>query len=350
MVAAAESVTAQVWTVPLDVRPDEPEGTRDKLVAQAVEFTPDGKFVLAAGHFYNGATKRASGQVRLYNAADASVKAVFSGTSASYSGRAGSLAVSTSGKLFAAAGWLSPPGEVPKGLIDIFATESGRLVRTLETGKGTISWLAFSPDETTLAAASHFEPVQLWDVDSGKRIATFCESGTVAVFSPDGKIIATRGNDDRAAIMFWRVVDKEVKEVGRIPAVEIGPLSIVFSPDGKLIAAAGIDKDGSSPVYVWELSRPEREGDPITAIRKVRLTGHKEVSYSVAFSPDGLWLVSTNQDQTARVWSMKTMTEAAVIPAHRGFVYDAAFSPDGKSLVTLGRDKLVLWELKTLVR
>lgn len=347
----ADFLLAQVWTVPLDIRPGEPDGARDKFVAQAVEFTPDGKFVAAAGYFRSAGTAAGQGQVRLFDATEGSLKRVLSGTADSYAARAGSVAISPSGKLIAAAGWVTPPGEkAHKAVIDVFDAAESKLLRTLRGDRRHLSWVAFSPDEKTLLAARWLGPVEVWDLESGECVATFCDAGNVAVFSPDGKIIATRGNDDRAAIMFWRVVGKEVKEVGRIPAVEIGPLSIAFSPDGKLIAVAGLDKDGSSPVYVWELSRPEREGDPITAIRKVRLTGHKNVCYSVAFSPDGLWLVSTNQDQTARVWSMKTMTEAAIIPAHRDFVYDAAFSPDGNSLVTLGRDAMMLWELKSLLR
>ena len=344
LVVTPEALYGQVWRVPLrDIHLDR-HGPNDIIAAESVEFLPDGKTLATAGYVYSGKTGSTTAEVRLYHPDDASVQAILPGTARKYAIGSGCLAISSSGKLLAAAGTVKSH----EAVVDLFEPVERELVRTLKGDPQTIFWLAFSPDEKTLAVARAFGPLELWDLESGK-IKSVLEGVSRAVFSPDGVMLATDSDDEKVAIKFWSIDTAKPKEIGRIPALDMLPWAIAFSPDGKLVAAGGTGAE-DSPVYVWQLARPERKGDPITAIRTVRLPGHREVTLSVAFSRDGKWLVSANSDQTARLWSMDSMTETAVIPAHRDVVYDAAFSPDGKSLVTLGRDAMMLWELKSLLR
>jgi WD40 repeat protein len=68
---------------------------------------------------------------------------------------------------------------------------------------------------------------------------------------------------------------------------------------------------------------------------------------SVAFSPDGKWLVSASS--VVKVWEMPAGKEARVL--QRGQIAALAFSPDGKRLVTASGERqdarLKIWELGT---
>jgi dipeptidyl aminopeptidase/acylaminoacyl peptidase len=77
------------------------------------------------------------------------------------------------------------------------------------------------------------------------------------------------------------------------------------------------------------------------------LTQHKSSVTSVAFSPDGLTMVSTSLDGTVLVWN--TITHEPMGPPfqdHNGAVNGAAFSPDGKTVASCGKDgNIILREI-----
>ena len=94
--------------------------------------------------------------------------------------------------------------------------------------------------------------VQLWDVASGREIASIKGHGRAVskvAFSRDGKLLASGGTD--STIKIWDVTSqKELRTLsGHTAAIE----SIDFSPDGRLLASAG--EDGST--FVWDTKTGE---------------------------------------------------------------------------------------------
>lgn len=75
------------------------------------------------------------------------------------------------------------------------------------------------------------------------------------------------------------------------------------------------------------------------------LLGHSgEISHAV-FSPDGLRIVTTSWDGTAKLWLAASGKMIASLDDHRRTVTHAAFSPDGKRIVTTGWDRSALvWD------
>src|SRR5262249_15789850 len=77
------------------------------------------------------------------------------------------------------------------------------------------------------------------------------------------------------------------------------------------------------------------------------LEGHTRGVTSVAFSSDGSLLASGSEDQTVRVWDVKTGQTTATLEGHHDNVVSVAFSPDGSQVVSASWHTLQLWDIKT---
>jgi WD40 repeat protein len=74
---------------------------------------------------------------------------------------------------------------------------------------------------------------------------------------------------------------------------------------------------------------------------------HNSCVVSVAFSPDGRYIVSGSYDATARVWDAGTGKETARM-IHDGDIYSVAFSLDGEYVVSGSADNTArVWEATT---
>lgn len=110
-----------------------------------------------------------------------------------------------------------------------------------------------------------------------------------------------------------------------IPAHSEDIYTLVFSPDGTILVSAG--EDGSIALWdtdTWKLVR--------------RLEGSSGAVRALTFSPDGSALAAGADDGTVRLWNTKTWAEPKVVPAHSRDIRAAVFSEDGKQLITSGRD------------
>jgi WD40 repeat protein len=170
------------------------------------------------------------------------------------------------------------------------ATGSISLAREFSTNE-QIYGVAISPDSKILAGASSDRNIDLWDMQTGKKIQTL------------------KGN------------------TGRV-------YDIYFSPDGKRLVNASDDRK----VILWEL----KTGKILNI-----LEGHQERVYTTIFSPDGKMIASSSGDRTIRLWNAETGKSINILQ-EKSWVYDVSFTPDSKVLVSACKDGAIrLWNVET---
>jgi WD40 repeat protein len=270
------------------------------------------------------------------------------------------LAFSPDGRWFASGG--------PDGQASLWDARTLRPVRVMKHGQ-SVHALAFSPDSSLLITGQPFG-FTLWETASGKMLqrwpggmshGTFVfpngnrvllgstltlvdlASGRVVeeregqanwiAMTPDGARFATI--DTRGGVRFYRFTNRERTRHelrAHRPAHQDHGRAVAYSPDGKLLASAAED------IVVWDAERME----------KVARFQYDSIVWSVAFSPDGRWVISTHGDGAVLVWDVAERQRVASLNAHSGAVRAVAFHPDGQRLVTGGEDRVVIvWNLST---
>src|SRR5262249_3104050 len=159
-----------------------------------------------------------------------------------------------------------------------------------------IVWnVQFSPNGKYLLGAGD-SSAKLWEAQTGKVIGEFPMSKAIgnAVFSPDGKTIATVSEDG-----LTRLWDAQTgKEIRRFPGNKsIG--GVAFSPDGKYVVTGS----GDNLAHLWDTQTGQETG---------RFEGHQGFVKSVAFSPDGKYVLTGSWDGTVRLWDAQTQKQGCV--------------------------------------
>jgi len=201
--------------------------------------------------------------------------------------------------------------------------------------------VAFAPDGKTIASAGNDQRIKIWDVASGSLSSTSFRpvNCTDVAYSPNGMYLAIAGGDyginPPGEIVLWETADDEEEFVLESHESAQHSTSVAFSPDNRWLASGGIDK----MVKIWSVQQ--------RGLHK-KLTGHTELVSQVAFSPSGKMLASSSFDKTVRLWSVPDGDAIATLHGHEKKVRGIAFSPDSKLLVSVGEDGTArLWNTST---
>ena len=169
----------------------------------------------------------------------------------------------------------------------------------------------------------------VWDLASGQmRISKPLSGGNWLALAPNGKRAATVDGD--GVLKTFDLLAGGSPDAQ--PAHHDHGRAIDYSPDGKLIAS------GAERVLLWDA----------TTMTRIAPLEYDSAVWSVAFSPDGRWLISTHGDGAILIWDVVNRELEANLRQHSGGVRAVALSPDGKRLMSGGEDQsVIVWNAES---
>lgn len=205
--------------------------------------------------------------------------------------------------------------------VRLWDAATGTLITVLHGHNGEVNSATFSPDDTLVVTASDDHTARLWDAAAVKPV-TILRGNTheTASFSPDGtQIITVSTNDGEARL--WDAASGKL--VATLHKRQDG-YTATFSPDRTRVVTYASFMDKIALIL-----------DAATGKQVTILRGHKDPITSVAFSSNGIRLVTTSEDRTARLWDAATGKEIVVLHGLEVGFSRAALSPDGTRVVTI---------------
>ena len=198
----------------------------------------------------------------------------------------------------------------------------------LETRSRAVLRVAVSPDGKLIATSGQDYLINLWDVASKKQVGTLTgHDGDIngMAFSPDGKTLVA--GDLYKHVRVWDVAGKKQLKTYDVP----GPiLSMGMGPDGRAYFGC---RDGM--IYAVTADG----GEPVTFRHENEING-------VAVSPDGKKVVGADGSGVVIVYATAT-AEVIKRVEHGDKAMSTAISPDGKTFATGGGNGSVkLWDLE----
>ncbi|WP_417386496.1 protein kinase domain-containing protein [Gimesia sp.] len=148
-----------------------------------------------------------------------------------------------------------------------------------------------------------------------------------ALYSPDGKLLATRSDD--STVRIW---DVNLRELRHVFSVDSNAGVLTFSPDGKYLATGGT---GKTTLGIRDVKTGQM----------VRSFSEDEVgSSALAWDPRSPRLATcNNNDITVR--NLETGVKPIVLEGHHGEVRFLCWSPDGRELASASReDGVIIWD------
>ena len=339
LASTGNDTTIRIWNLEEDREVVTLRGHQAEVFSLA--FSPDGKTLVSGGE---------DSTVRFWDVDRQVVIASFK----NHQGRISSVDFSPDGKTAASAN--------SDGTVRIWSLARENLVKTVSLDNYKVYSLAYCPDGRSLAIGTFFPgiaPVFSYDIETAEIAAKLTSHGGRVKsidFSPDGKLLASCGDDGLLRIMNLEndelaatinVRDEQSTSlfgsllgtameilVKQTNDLDLSISDVAFGPDGRLLATAG----SSGKIKLWDTKTFTRM---YTFVRS-------ESVITVTFSPDGVLLATAGRNQKPTIWNVKTRELVTVLGENKNTIHSLDFSPDGRLLAS-GQENggIVIWNAAT---
>ena len=184
-------------------------------------------------------------------------------------------------------------GQSNSNELKVWSTQDETSIRQLSGQQGTITCIALSPDNVTLASGSTDFSIFLWDLKTGEHFEQLLgHTGNVhaLAFAKEGDVLVSISADQ--TVRTWNVREGEERGRRKLSLRNLNTLSL--TPDGRHVA---IGAEGIIEVYdVDELHLQNSVHNSVGPVR------------SIQFSPTGSHLVAARSDGIVTFWRVSDQT------------------------------------------
>ena len=250
----------------------------------------------------------------------------------------------------------SPDGEclavARSGGLQIWKVESAKRVRERSTDSAVWT-VAYSPDARSLAVGTESNQVEIWRADTleTEKVLPWHYKKPLrkVAFSPDGKTLAVTTIGPPTETHIWDVDRWHLRASyeGASAGHSECSTDLAFSPDGKTLAVS----QGTN--FQPHDGAATRLFDVATGRETATLRGDDALHLAVAYSSDGSTLATASENGEITLWDLTTLEERMTLTWEganiessewSSFIESMAFSPDGRTLVSSDANARVwLW-------
>lgn len=238
------------------------------------------------------------------------------------------------------ANWFGTLSGEDQGVLKLWDIRDGKLLLSTKAARGARGEFvdfAFSPREGFLVTqATNAFSLNVWELRTGEgslkpalMLKTNLAFSGPAAFSPDDRVLGVC--HERGVVLY----DLTDGTLSKLPAAHVDMIyAIAFSPDGRMLATGGADER----VALWNLEK-----------RTYTLAERADLVFatSVAFTPDGQRLLASGRQQTIYSWSTDNPQEIQVWSGHSRRVNRLALAGDGSAFASASDDGTVrIWPLQ----
>jgi small GTP-binding protein len=227
--------------------------------------------------------------------------------------------------------------------MELFEVESGRRIHEFIGDRGNpfkenrhaVEKIDVSRDGRLCLTWCADGTARLWDVQVGHCFKKLTATHGVAL-TEDGRYVAILTQESTLtaqSLVFWDATRKGPRDSAFCLTRFHGACHLVLSPDR---SRAVIGREHSHVLTVAMTSNIRTGTD---------LIGHSQSILAIAWSPDGRYIVTGSSDGTIRQWEVSSGRCLRTLEGHAGDVRSVAWHADGRHILSGGSDRSVrLWD------
>ena len=245
--------------------------------------------------------------------------------------------------------------------IAIIDSDTDNVIVHFAEDSGGIRHLSVSPDGQKVViwrnVIGREDMVELWDITTRKKLRQWPLAGPRgwsgqafdAVFSPADPVIAIHNGEDNIILWNW-----ETDEILREFTAERRPIEPCYSrsyirsgENWQIISNTSTTATDSNSGNFTQLSGSFSDSGETQHLRSC--DDIAPFILSMAFSPDGRFLVIGSKRPDAEIWEMETRQIVGHLEGHGGWVSAVCYSPDGRWIASTEPTSttVYLWDAQT---